>query len=88
MNVSIFLINNKSVFLSFQFPKANVEAIVSKIRQAVGSKPDEVRSFFMRNDPSGAGIIQYDQLGALIRQIEPTMSDHEIMTLARMYSER
>lgn len=73
---------------AFDFPKANVDAIVSKIRQAVGSKPDEVRSFFMRNDPSGAGIIQYEQLGALLRQIEPSISDHEIMSLARMYSER
>lgn len=71
-----------------EFPKANVEAIVSKIRNAVGNKPDDVRSFFMRNDPDGSGLIQYDQLGSLLRQIEPTISDQEIMTLARMYSER
>ncbi|XP_053404745.1 EF-hand domain-containing family member C2-like [Mercenaria mercenaria] len=73
---------------AMNFSKANVEAIVSKIRNAVGNKPDEVRSFFMRNDPSGAGAIQYEQLGSLIRQIEPSVTDHEIMTLARMYSER
>lgn len=42
----------------------------------------------MRNDPNGSGIIQYEQLGSLIRQIEPSMTDHEIMTLARMYAER
>lgn len=71
-----------------EFPKANVDAIVARIRNSVGNKADEVRSFFMRNDPSGAGAIQYDQLGALIRQVEPSITDHEIMTLARMYAER
>lgn len=61
---------------------------MNKIRQAVGSKSDDVRSFFMRNDPDGSGIIQYEQLGALVRQIEPSVTDHEIMTLARMYALR
>jgi len=61
---------------------------VNKVRVAVGGKADEVRSFFMRNDPQGSGIIQYDQLCALVRQIEPSVTDHEIMTLARMYAMR
>ncbi|XP_052782437.1 EF-hand domain-containing family member C2-like [Mya arenaria] len=73
---------------SSEFEKANVEAIVNRVRQSVGNKPDDVRSFFMRNDSGGTGIIQYDQLGALIRQIVPGISDHEIMALARMYAER
>lgn len=71
-----------------EFPKANVGSIVQKIRHVVGSKSDEVRSFFRRNDPNGTGIIQYDQLGALLRQVDPSLTDHEIMTLARMYCSR
>ena len=65
-----------------------MDAIVNKIRQAVGGKTDEVRSFFMRNDPDGQGIIQYEQLSTLLRQVDPSMTDHEIMSLARMYAER
>ncbi|KAL4220640.1 EF-hand domain-containing member C2 [Mactra antiquata] len=71
-----------------EFGRANINNILSKIRSAAGAKPDDIRSFFMRNDPDGTGIIQYEQLGALIRQIQPSISDHEIMTLARMYAER
>ena len=72
----------------FQFPKANVDCIVQKIRHIVGTKTDEVRSFFMRNDPNGSGIIQYQQLGALLRQVDPSVSEHEIMSIARMYCQR
>lgn len=71
-----------------EFARANVEAILAKIRSCVGNKQDEVRSFFMRNDPSGSGVIEYNQLGSLLRQVDPSITDHEIMTLARMYSER
>ena len=42
----------------------------------------------MRNDPNGTGVIQYDQLGSLLRQIDPSVTDHEIMSLARMYCTR
>lgn len=73
---------------SCEFPKASIEAILSKLHHAIGGKQDDVRSFFMRNDPDGCGVIQYDQLGSLLRQVEPRMTDHEIMALARMYSER
>jgi len=71
-----------------ELPKANVDAIISSIRQVAAGKSDEVRSFFMRNDPSGSGVIQYEQLGSLLRQVVPSITDHEIMTLARMYAER
>lgn len=71
-----------------EFSKADVNCIVSKIRAAVGGKSDEIRSFFMRNDPNGTGIIQYEQLGSLLRQMVSSVTDHEIMTLARMYAER
>ena len=65
-----------------------MDSIIQKLRHIVGSKADEVRSFFIRNDPNGRGIIQYDQLGALLRQVDQSITDHEIMALARMYCER
>lgn len=77
-----------SSFFYFQFSKANIEGILNRLRAAVGKNPDEVKSFFMRNDPEGAGVIGYDQFVSLLRQVDSSLSDHEIMTLARFYSER
>ncbi|KAJ8310194.1 hypothetical protein KUTeg_012059 [Tegillarca granosa] len=71
-----------------EFSKANIQCILQKILSLVGKTPDEVKSFFMKNDPTGAGILEYDQLVALLRQVDPTLTDHEIMTVARHYSER
>lgn len=61
---------------------------MNKIQGCVGKNPDEVRSFFMKNDPQGDGVLGYDQFVSLLRQVDSSLSDHEIMTLARFYSER
>ncbi|KAK3586545.1 hypothetical protein CHS0354_022677 [Potamilus streckersoni] len=71
-----------------EFPRGNVQSILQKLYHVIGKNEDEVRSFFIRNDPNGCGILQYEQLGALMRQMDPTISDHEIMSLARMYAHR
>ncbi|KAK3094621.1 hypothetical protein FSP39_004130 [Pinctada imbricata] len=71
-----------------EFSKANINAILKKLVSIVGKNPDEVRSFFMKNDPKGCGTIGYDQLVSLLRQVDPTITNHEVMTVARYYSER
>ena len=76
------------MYLHLQFPAANIGGILNKLVSLVGKNPDEVRSFFMKNDPSGNGTIGYDQLVSLLRQVDPSITDHEIMTVARHYSER
>ncbi|XP_033759887.1 EF-hand domain-containing family member C2-like [Pecten maximus] len=73
---------------SAEFSKSSIESIVSRLGNILGKTPDEVRSFFAKNDPSGGGIITYDQLVALLRQVNPEMTDQEVMTLARYYAEK
>lgn len=75
-------------FLLLQFPRANITSILQRLVSSVGNNQDEIRSFFMRNDPNGSGCMAYDQLVSLLRQINPNISDHEIMTVARHYSQR
>lgn len=70
------------------YSKANINAILQKLVSAVGSNQDEIRSFFMKNDPNGLGCLGYDQLVSLLRQVDPNISDQEIMTVARHYSQR
>lgn len=42
----------------------------------------------MRNDPEGSGVLGYDQFVSLLKQVDSSLTDQEIMTLARFYSER
>lgn len=56
---------------------------LANIRQS-----DEVKSYFMKNDPEGSGFIQYEQFHNLVRQMDPTITEHEIMTVGRYYSQR
>lgn len=79
-------INN--YYFCLQYSKANINAILQKLVSAVGSNQDEIRSFFMKNDPNGLGCLGYDQLVSLLRQVDPNISDQEIMTVARHYSQR
>ncbi|XP_076099003.1 EF-hand domain-containing family member C2-like isoform X1 [Mytilus galloprovincialis] len=71
-----------------EFPKANIESIINRLRGSVGKNKDEVKSFFMRNDPGGSGVLGYDQFVSLLKQVDSSLTDQEIMTLARFYSER
>lgn len=73
------------ICVCFQYAKSNIRCIIQKIASKVTKNPDEIRSFFMRNDPNGNGTIQFEQLGSLLQQIDPSLTTHEIMTLARFY---
>jgi Ca2+-binding EF-hand superfamily protein len=42
----------------------------------------------MRNDPSGTGILMYEQFHSLVHQLAPRLTEHEIMTIARYYGDR
>ncbi|WAR28655.1 EFHC2-like protein [Mya arenaria] len=59
----------QDLYVGAHFEKANVEAIVNRVRQSVGNKPDDVRSFFMRNDSGGTGIIQSSDDGVDARKL-------------------
>jgi len=61
---------------------------MQRMGHLLGKSQDEVRSFFAKNDPSGSGIISYDQMVSLLRQIDSQITDQEVMTLARFFSEQ
>ncbi|XP_050405661.2 EF-hand domain-containing family member C2 [Patella vulgata] len=73
---------------SAEFPLANINNIVQKIKNKIGNSMEDVRAFFARNDPHGAGAINYEQFHSLMLQIDGNLTEQEIMTIARYYSDR
>ncbi|XP_046566308.1 EF-hand domain-containing family member C2-like isoform X2 [Haliotis rubra] len=71
-----------------EFPIANVKAICQKVSSQIGQNKEDIRAFFARNDSSGNGIVSYEQFSGLLRQIDSSLTEHEIMTVARYYSEQ
>ncbi|XP_013419576.1 EF-hand domain-containing family member C2-like [Lingula anatina] len=71
---------------SDEFPQANVDRIFEKLKELSKGKTEEVKSFFMRNDPSNTGNVQYEQFRNLLMQLsENRLAEHEIMTVGRHY---
>ncbi|XP_064639145.1 EF-hand domain-containing family member C2-like [Lineus longissimus] len=70
-----------------EYPKANIQVILQTLAALANQKKDEVKSFFMRNDPNGSGILMYEQFHNLIKQLAPQLTEHEIMTIARYYGD-
>ena len=71
-----------------EFSKSSLNHIMQRLTNVLGQNADECRSFFTKNDPSGNGIISYEQMVNLLRQVDPSVSDQEVMTLARYYCEK
>lgn len=72
-----------------QFPHANINSILGKLKAKAAGKADELRSFFARNDPDGTNSVPCEQLITLLRQMcADVLSDHEILTAARFYAVR
>jgi hypothetical protein len=60
--------------LRFQFPKANIQTILDKVRNKLGGNMEDVRSFFTTSDPSGAGIVDYEAFRQLLQRVRPAFS--------------
>ncbi|XP_005096411.1 EF-hand domain-containing family member C2 [Aplysia californica] len=70
------------------FVRSNINSVVQRLAAKLGSNKEDVRAFFAKTDPSGSGYIPYEKFREMVLNVEPTMSDQEIMTLARQYSDR
>jgi len=69
------------------FVQSSVRNIVQKLRAMGAGKIDEVRNFFVRNDPDGSGTVAYDQFKILVNKLtNNALVEHEIISLARAYS--
>ncbi|XP_070539329.1 EF-hand domain-containing family member C2-like [Ptychodera flava] len=74
---------------SDEFPAANIGAIVSKLKSYGQNNVEQVSEFFKRNDPDNQGKIRYEQFRNLLVQVGGSkLVEHEIMTLARHFSDR
>eukprot|EP00745_Piridium_sociabile_P001304 TRINITY_DN107989_c0_g1_i1.p1 TRINITY_DN107989_c0_g1~~TRINITY_DN107989_c0_g1_i1.p1 ORF type:complete len:748 (+),score=228.62 TRINITY_DN107989_c0_g1_i1:111-2354(+) len=69
-----------------EFPQCNMQNILGKIRAKLSQNMDDVRSFFTRNDSSGRGVTDYNQFRQLLMQVDGSLSEQEIMTVARHFS--
>ncbi|XP_041806902.1 EF-hand domain-containing family member C2 [Chelmon rostratus] len=72
---------------SEEFPKANVGNIISKLRSIPEEKQSEIRKFLALNDPN-TGFIPYESFRGLLMGLDCGLSDHEVLVLARCFSER
>lgn len=72
---------------SVQFAMADIQRIKAKLAKAVGGKLEDVRGFFARNDPQDSGVVQFEQLRTLMRQLGG-FTEHEVITVGRYFSDR
>ncbi|KAM3861872.1 EF-hand domain-containing family member C2 [Diretmus argenteus] len=71
-----------------EFPKANVGSIFSKLRSISEERQTEIRQFLALSDPGNTGFIPYESFRGLLVGMECGLSEHEVMTLGRCFSER
>ncbi|CAF1268119.1 unnamed protein product [Adineta steineri] len=73
---------------SYLFPVANQKLIVEKLRSILSNNPDAVAQFG-QHDPQHKGYFGYETFYYLMKNLVGNqLVDHEIITLARYYSEK
>ena len=73
--------------LDVQFAVADVQRVLGKLSKALGGKLEEVRGYFARNDPQDSGVVPFEQLRSLMRQLGDFV-EHEVITIGRYFSDR
>ncbi|XP_063070082.1 EF-hand domain-containing family member C2 [Engraulis encrasicolus] len=68
-----------------EFPRANLGTILSKIKSINKEKREQLITV---TEAADTGVIQYEHFRSLLVAMECGLSEHEIMTLGRSYSER
>ncbi|NP_001296746.1 EF-hand domain-containing family member C2 [Danio rerio] len=71
-----------------EFPKANIGTIISKVKSISEEQQKKVKQFFTMSDPSSTGSLPYESFRTLLADLDVELSEHEIMTLGRVYSVR
>ncbi|XP_071799106.1 EF-hand domain-containing family member C2-like [Asterias amurensis] len=71
-----------------EMPVSDINLIVQKLGQIASRNMEQIKEFFKRNDPEGTGKLEYDLFRNLMVQLGGSnLSEHEIMTVARYYSD-
>ncbi|XP_061547893.1 LOW QUALITY PROTEIN: EF-hand domain-containing family member C2 [Phycodurus eques] len=71
-----------------QFPKANIGAILAKLRSIPEEKQREIRNFLTLSDPTDTGFVTFDSFRGLQTATECGLSEHELLVLGRSFAER
>lgn len=71
-----------------KFIRSNIESVLSKLAAKLGSNKEDVRAFFAKTDPSGSGFMSYEKFREMVLSIEPCLSEQEVMTVARQFSDK
>ncbi|XP_061649237.1 EF-hand domain-containing family member C2 [Phyllopteryx taeniolatus] len=71
-----------------QFPKANLGAILAKLRSIPEEKQREIRNFLTLRDPADTGFVTFDSFRGLRTATECGLSEHEVLVLGRSFAER
>ncbi|XP_016429441.1 EF-hand domain-containing family member C2-like [Sinocyclocheilus rhinocerous] len=71
-----------------EFPKANIDTIISKVKSISEEEKKKVKQFFTMSGPSSTGFIPYESFRTLLAEMDIHLSEHEIITLGRTYSVR
>nr|XP_046261036.1 EF-hand domain-containing family member C2 isoform X2 [Scatophagus argus] len=70
-----------------EFPRANMDNILSKLRSTPEEKQTEIRKFLALSDPSNTGFIPYESFRGLLMGLDCGLSEHEVLVLGRFFSE-
>uniref|UniRef100_A0A2C9JF73 EF-hand domain-containing family member C2 n=1 Tax=Biomphalaria glabrata TaxID=6526 RepID=A0A2C9JF73_BIOGL len=70
------------------FTKSNIDIVLQKIASRLGTNKEDIQAFFARTDPTGSGYIPYEKFREMVLNVEPSLTEQEIMTVARQYSDR
>ncbi|KAJ8004685.1 hypothetical protein DPEC_G00138880 [Dallia pectoralis] len=73
---------------SDQFPRSNIDTILSKIRSLPEDKHNEITQFLNLSDPGNTGLIHYEPFRGLLLALECGLSEHEVMMVGRCFCER
>ncbi|XP_030055562.1 EF-hand domain-containing family member C2 isoform X2 [Microcaecilia unicolor] len=77
----IYMENN-----AHEFPRANINIILNKLKKKE-AKSREIKQTFAASDPGRSNKVEYEQFRKILRNVsDGTLSEHEIMTVARYYS--
>ncbi|XP_077473265.1 EF-hand domain-containing family member C2 isoform X1 [Stigmatopora argus] len=71
-----------------QFPKANIGAILAKLRLIPEEKRREIRNVLTLSDPTNTGFVPFESFRGLLMGSACGLSEHEVLVLGRSFAER
>eukprot|EP01084_Bolivina_argentea_P055616 101934_1 len=71
---------------SAQFPQANIDTIVDKLRAMIGSS-DSLQEAFQAADFDQSGLLDYREFASIVGRSGLDITEHEVMTIMRFFDQ-